>query len=282
MIIGGFGVQCAMRDHLEPAGNGRFFLSGDRLLAVKRLETNNGLRKLPKATGLLLLSLACLTAARASAAEKPGSAVRWTEGSPGCTFSRDDDGKYRYGLWTDDLGITFAIDSQELQRSTRRMDPFLAILLSFHYRGTGSIDVRAHGIKLEFVSHSHVQHRAVDPESFSTEYKNLVDSAAEQDQREIKKHPQKKEQQEAVMRAAAVELAEVQEFLMAHSLHPVKLDPGNPEASGWVFFKARDKWIGKWKVQEEFLLEIPAGTRIFEFPFKLPPRAGDLILRKRD
>jgi hypothetical protein len=249
---------------------------------VKCLEENNGLRKLPQAIGLLMVALACLAAAPASAREKPDSTVRWMEGLPGCTFSRDDDGKYRYGLWTDDLGVIFAIDSQELQRSTRRLDPFLAILLSFHYRGTGSIDVRAHGIKLEFVSHSHVQHGAVDPESFSAEYKNLVAAAAEQDQREIKKHPQKKEQQEAVMRAATVELAEVQQFLMVHSLPPVKLDSGNREASGWVFFKARDKWIGKWKVQEEFRLRIPAGNRIFEFPFKLPPREGDLILRKRD
>jgi hypothetical protein len=249
---------------------------------VKCLKENHGLSKLSKAIGLLLLSLACLAAARASAKEKPGSAVRWMEGSPGCTFSRDDDGKYRYGLWTDDLGVTFAIDSQELQKSTKRLDPFLAILVSFHYRGTASIDVRAHAIKLEFISHHHVQHRAVDPESFSTEYKDLVDSAAEQVQREIKKHPQKKEEQEEALRAATVELAQMQEFLMAHSLHPVKLDSGNREASGWIFFKARDQWIGKWKVQEEFLLLIPVGNRIFEFPFKLPPREGDLILRKRD
>src|SRR5258707_12777267 len=27
-------------------------------------------------------------------------AVRWVEGNPGCTFSRDDDGKYRYGIWS--------------------------------------------------------------------------------------------------------------------------------------------------------------------------------------
>ncbi len=27
-------------------------------------------------------------------------AVRWDEQRPGCTFSRDDDGKYRYGLST--------------------------------------------------------------------------------------------------------------------------------------------------------------------------------------
>ncbi len=40
-------------------------------------------------------------------------ALRWEEGQPGCTFSRDDDGKYRYGLWTADFGIVLAVDSQE-------------------------------------------------------------------------------------------------------------------------------------------------------------------------
>jgi hypothetical protein len=247
-----------------------------------RIEQKNRFCKLPAATRLIFPMVFLAGTTCRAADNRPASIIRWNEGSPGCTFSRDDDGKYRYGMWTEDLGVTLAIDSQELQRSTKRLDPFLAILLSFHYRGTGSNDVRAHGIKLEFVSHHHVEHRAVAPESFAAEYKNLVDSAAEQNEREIKNHPEKKEQQDAVMRAAAVELAQVQEFLMAHSLHPAKLDPGNRELSGWIFFRARDKWIGKWKAQEEFVLQVPAGSQIFEFPFKLPPEPGDLILRKRN
>jgi hypothetical protein len=247
------------------------------------VRQNSGLRKLQCAISLVIFPIVLLVGATWPAADnKITSTIRWSEGSPGCTFSRDDDGKYRYGMWVDDLGVTLAIDSQELQRSTKRLDPFLAILLSFHYRGTGTSDVRPHGIKLEFVSHHRVQHRALDPENFSTEYKRLVDSAAEQNQREIKNHPQKKEQQEAVMRAAAVELAQVQEFLMTHSLHPVKLDSSNREVSGWIFFRSRDEWIGKWKAQEEFVLQVPTGNQVFEFPFKLPPKEGDLILRKRE
>jgi hypothetical protein len=39
------------------------------------------------------------------------SILRWEEGQPGCTFSRDDDGKYRYGYWTADFGIVVAMDS---------------------------------------------------------------------------------------------------------------------------------------------------------------------------
>jgi len=30
--------------------------------------------------------------------------VRWSEQQPGCTFERGDDGKYRYGLWSGDVG----------------------------------------------------------------------------------------------------------------------------------------------------------------------------------
>jgi hypothetical protein len=50
---------------------------------------------------------------------------------------------------------------------------------------------------------------------------------------------------------------------------------------GWVFFSAQDKWIGDWKNPEEFVLRIPLEDRVLEFPFKLPPNQGDLILRKR-
>src|SRR5262249_15471535 len=157
-------------------------------------------------------------------------------------------------------GVTLAIDSQELEKSTRRLDPFLGVLLSFHYRGSEGAEVRTRGIKLEFVSHHRVEHGALDPENFSAEYKTLVDSAAEQNEREIKKHPEKKDQQEAVMRAAAVELAQVQRFLIVHSLRPAELNPAHREVSGWIFFRARDKWIGTWKTQEEFVLQVPAGS----------------------
>ena len=247
------------------------------------VEQNHRCHKLLKAISILIVSIAFVVGRTCPAADNhPASIVRWGEGSPGCTFSRDDDGKYRYGMWMDDLGVTLAIDSQELERSTKRLDPFLGILLSFHYRGTEEAEVRTRGIKLEFVSHHRVEHRALDPENFSAEYKNLVDSAAEQNEREIKKHPEKKDQQEAVMRAAALELAQVQQFLIAHSLRPIELNPAHREVSGWIFFRARDRWIGKWKAQEEFVLQIPAGSQIFEFPFKLPPKEGDLILRKRN
>jgi len=41
--------------------------------------------------------------------------MRWSEELPGCTFSRADDGMYRYGLWSGDVGIILAVDARELQ-----------------------------------------------------------------------------------------------------------------------------------------------------------------------
>ena len=83
---------------------------------------------------------------------------RWEEGAPGCTFSRDDDGKYRYGFWTSDFGIVLAVDSQELEKVRRRAQPMFAVLLTVHYRGKDSLDVAPGKITLEFVKHYHDVH----------------------------------------------------------------------------------------------------------------------------
>jgi hypothetical protein len=48
-----------------------------------------------------------------------------------------------------------------------------------------------------------------------------------------------------------------------------------------VLFSVESKWIGELQKQEEFLLRVPIGDRVVEFPFSLPPSEGDLILRRR-
>ncbi len=77
-------------------------------------------------------------------------------------------------------------------------------------------------------------------------------------------------------------MSELIEFMTKNSLSPAHLDTGKQEASGWVFFNTANKWIGGWKTQEEFDLRLPMAGKIFEFPFKLPPKAGELLLRKRE
>ena len=238
-----------------------------------------------RALGSLLLAvvLASVSWANPPAKDKAPalSTLRWTEGQSGCTFSADDDGKYRYGLWTEDFGITLAVDFQELEKARRRVEPVFAVLLTVRDRGKDSLDVDPGGVSLEFVSHYHDAHSALDPDDLAARLQDDTDALGEETERAIRKHPEKKAGTEAMLQARAKDLAEMVEFLSTSSLRPTKLVPEKPEASGWVFFSASSKWIGDWKKQEEFVLRVPVEKRVVEFPFALPPSRGDLILRRR-
>jgi hypothetical protein len=209
--------------------------------------------------------------------------VRWDEALPGCTFSRSEDGKYRYGLSTSDAAITLAVDSQELEKVHRRHEPFFSVWLSVRYRGKdGSLDVDPEYIALKFVSHFQVVQTALNPDRFAAQVQNDADELDHQTAREIEKHPDQKASKEAYVRAFQKDVAELLEFIGRNSLRSAHLDATNPEVSGWLIFSAKSKWIGKWKNPEEFVLRVPLGEKAFEFPFRLPPQRGELILRKRE
>ena len=207
--------------------------------------------------------------------------VRWAEGKPGSTFTRGQDGKYRYGLWSEDVGITLAVDSRELQRSRHRLNPFVAFQLTFQYKGPNEVEIRNDNIKLEFVSHFHLVQSTLDPEGFSAQYQKDVETLVEENERQLRKHPEKKPQIDTILRAYQEELLDIQEFLCNRSLRSSKLDRATPETKGWVLFNTDNKWIGDWKKREDFVLRIPMENRVFEFPFTVPPVEGDLILRRR-
>jgi len=209
-------------------------------------------------------------------------AVRWAEGNPGCTVSRDNDGKFRYGLWYGDVGMTMAVDAQELEKVHRRHEPFLGVLLTVRYRGQASLDFATENISLEFVKHFQVQQLAMDPDNFASKVQGDADTLNDQTAHEVQKHPEQKEQKEAYVRAFLKDSAELEEFVGKNSLRPTKLSPGHEDASGWLLFSTKSKWIGKWKKQEEFILRVPVSGMVFEFPFRLPPKPGETILRKRD
>lgn len=209
-------------------------------------------------------------------------AVRWAEGNPGCTFARGEDGKYRYGLWSDDVGIVMAVDSQELEKVHRRHQLFFALLLTVRYRGQGALDVATDNISLQFMKHFQVMQTALDPDGFSEKVQKDADTLNDQTAREVEKHPEQKEQKEASVRAFLKDSAELQEFVGKNSLRPTRLSPGKAETSGWVLFSTDSKWIGRWRKQEEFVLRVPMAGKMFEFPFRLPPKAGETILRKRE
>jgi hypothetical protein len=198
--------------------------------------------------------------------------LRWAEGQSGCTFSADDDGKYRYGLWTDDLGIVIAVDADEVRKANLRIEPLFGIFVTLRYRGKESLPISPEGFSLEFVKHYQDVQKAINPDDFATKLQSDADSFAEETQREISRHPEQKIKKD---------IRDTQEFLKSRSLRPARLDSANPEATGWIFFRVRSKWIGDWKKQEQFVLRVPIADRMIEFPFALPPSQGDLILRRR-
>jgi len=209
-------------------------------------------------------------------------AVRWDEEHPGCTFSFGDDGRFRYGLWSDDVGVTLSVDSQELEKVHRRHEPFFAVLVNVRYRGQAALELDTENFSLEFVKHFRVVQTPLDPEAFAQKVQDDADTVDYEAAREAQKHPQRKEEKEAYVRAFQKDSAELLEFVNKNSLRPTRLGPGNPETSGWVLFSTNSKWIGGWKKQEEFILRVPVDGKIFEFPFKLPPKPGEVLLRKRE
>jgi hypothetical protein len=84
------------------------------------------------------------------------------------------------------------------------------------------------------------------------------------------------------MRAFQKDAAQLLDFVSKNSLRAARLSPANPETNGWVLFSTHSKWISGWKKQEEFILRVPLAGKIFEFPFRLPPKEGELILRRRE
>jgi len=209
-------------------------------------------------------------------------AVRWAEGTPGCTFSRDSDGKYRYGTWSDDVGIVVAVDSQELEKVHRRHEPFFAVLLTVRYRGRAPLEFVTDNISLEFVTHFRVVQTSLDPDAFAAKIQADADTLNDQTAREIEKHPEQKEPRQQYVRAFLKDSAELEEFVGKNSLRATRLGTGREEITGWVLFSTENKWMGsKWKKQEEFVLRVPAQGKVFEFPFKLPPKPGETILRSR-
>jgi hypothetical protein len=238
-----------------------------------------------KAMNSLLLAVLLASAGglilRASDTAPATPTSRWEEGEPGCTFSRDDDGKYRFGFWTADLGIILAVDTQELEKVRRRAEPIFALELTVHYRGKASLDLAPAKIALEFTKHYHDVHSALDPDSLASKEQNDADALVAQTESDIRQHPAKRDEKEAMLAARQKDAAEMIKFLNTRSLRPTKLDPQHSEASGWVLFSAKSKWIGELQKQEGFVLRVPLENRVVEFPFSLPPSEGDLILRRR-
>ena len=208
--------------------------------------------------------------------------LRWSEQQPGCTFSRGDDGKYRYGLWSGDAGVILAVDAREVQIIRHRIEPIFGVWLTIRYRGAASLDETPEGITLQFMKHFKVEQPALDADDYSQKIQTDADAMDDETRRVLAKHPEQKERREASLQQYQKSVNELIEFLSRNRLRSAHLDRATPEVTGWVFFDTKSKWLGGWKPQEEFVLRLPLDGKIFEFPFKLPPEPGELLLQKRE
>jgi hypothetical protein len=208
-------------------------------------------------------------------------AVQWSEQQAGCTFSRGDDGKYRYGLWSGDVGIVLAVDAREVQIIRHRIEPIFGVQLTIRYRGPAGLDASPDGITLQFMKHFKTEQSALDPDGYALKIQEDADMFDDETRRAVAKHPDEKQAREARLQDYQKSVNELIEFLGRNSFRPAHLDRVHPEATGWVFFNTKSKWLGGWKAQEEFVLRLPLDGKIFEFPFKLPPEPGELLLQKR-
>lgn len=207
--------------------------------------------------------------------------MRWTAGAAGCTFERTDDGHYRWTMTERDLTVALVMDSQELTKSRKRFYHLLGAYLSVTYTGQDRFEYPA-DVRVDFVRHHDVHESYEDPTGLSNTLQNDIDTKVFETERQIKKNPKLTEEKTALLREYEKVAAEFIEFLSTQGLEPttVMLNPGNPEAHGWVFFSTSNKWIGPWKEREDFIFGVWMKDKIWQFPVSLPPAEGDLILRK--
>jgi hypothetical protein len=229
----------------------------------------------------VLALCAALQPTFAHAKKKPAlPTVRWTAGTPGCTFELGADGRERWTMSDKDLDMTLLVDSQELAKSLHHgFYRVFALYLAVTYKGTGSLEFPA-DLRLDYVRHREIVETLMDPAMLQNRLQNDLDSKVFETEREIKKHPELKDEKTARLRIDEKEGAEFIDFLSTQYIASAILNPGNPETHGWVLFPTRNKWIGPWKEREDFILAIYFKDRVWQFPFSLPPAAGNPVLRK--
>lgn len=180
------------------------------------------------------------------------------------------------------MAVTLSVDSQELEKAHHRHEPFFSVFVLVKNSGPASIDVHPENASLEFVKHFKVVQTSLDPDGFSEKVQNDADEFDRQIARDVDKHPDQKDTKQAMVRSYQKDAAELIEFISKNALKPSHLDTGNRSVSGWILFSTQNKFVGAWKKEEDFIFRLPIADKIFEFPFRLPPKQGELLLRQRE
>jgi hypothetical protein len=208
--------------------------------------------------------------------------VRWAANTPNCSVRQADDGRTYYRISSANVEITLGVDPKELEKMPHRATPMLTVFLAFSYKGAGQFEIHQRRFALEFAKHRQVMKTSLEPSDIVQHLQEDVDNLTDQVERhDVRKHPEQKEQKEAELQARLKDYTEMMDFVSTQSLRHAVLSPAKPAVSGWVFFSVKDRWIGPWQKPEQFILRLPVGNLLVEFPFSLPPQGGGLELRHR-
>ena len=229
-----------------------------------------------------LITVIVLLSSCLRAQSRPLSVARWTENNPNCSVRQGDDGRTYYRLSSPTFEITLAVDPRELEKIPHRAAPMLTVSVAVTYKGQDQFEIHQRRFALEFSKHHEVVKTSLDPNEIVHHLQEDVDGLTDQVERhEVRKHPEQKEQKEAELQARLKDYTEMMDFVSTQSLHYTVLSPAKPAISGWAFFSVKDRWIGPWHKPEQFILRLPVGTFMVEFPFSLPPEGGGVELRRR-
>lgn len=247
---------------------------------------SSGLGTFPYTSGVpftALLPITVLLTSFLSAANKNSAPVaRWSQDAPNCTLRQGNEGRTYYGFSTSDFEIILAVDRQELEKIPHRATPMLGVLLTFRYKSGGGLEVHPKRFALEFVKHFQVEKTSLDPDDVLHHLQEDVDELTDEVERhQVRNHPEQKAQKETQLQSRLKDYTEMMDFMSTQALRPAGLNRSNSTVSGWVFFAIKDRWIGPWRKPEQFILRLPIGNLIVEFPFSLPPQTGGIELRHR-
>lgn len=208
--------------------------------------------------------------------------VRCTENTSNCSIRQGDDGRTYYKLSSPAFEVILAVDPKELEKIPHRAIRMLTFFLTFNYKGNGQFEIHQRRFALEFSKHRQVVKTSLEPNDMIQRLQEDVDNLTDQVERhEVRKHPERKEQKEGELQARLKDYTEMMDFVSTQSLRYAVLSPAKPATSGWVFFSVQDRWIGSWQKPEQFILRLPVGGFMVEFPFSLPPHSGGIELRRR-
>lgn len=232
---------------------------------------------------LLAMGLGVCVSGEAKGRRAGPPVVRWQEAAPDCecTLEKTKDGFFRYSVGYETLHLSLTVDNQELEKTRRMAGHVFGVILTIRNRGTLPMKLDPGYMTLELADHFHVRLHSEDPDTFSYRLQDDSDELVHQSERELKKHPERKQAVEDRLQEHEKFVTEWLQFVSTQALREITLDSGQPEVTGWVFFDTKTKWKGSWKKQEDFVLRIPTDNVIFEIPFTLPPPGEEPELRQR-